>query len=41
MQNSMVLLTFFILDRKNPIWPNLIQKKKKEENSQFKLKFGT
>ena len=32
----MVMLTFSVLDRKQPFWVNLIQK----NNSQFKLKFG-
>ena len=26
MKNSMVLLTFSVLDRKHPLWENLVQK---------------
>ena len=29
---------FFVLDQKNPFWANLV---KKNQNCQFKLKFGT
>ena len=38
MQNSMVMFTFSVFDRKNPFWANLDQK---SQNYQFKLKFGT
>ena len=35
MQNSMMLLTFFVFDPKYPFWTNLVKKKK---NCQFKVK---
>ena len=36
--DSMVVVTFYVLDRKHPFWENLVQKNK---NYQFKLKSGT
>ena len=44
MQNSMVLFTFSVLDQKHHFRANLLQKVKfgpKNQNRQFKLKFGT
>ena len=38
MQNSTVVFNFSILDQKHPPWATLVQK---NENCQFKLKFGT
>ena len=37
MQNSVVVFTFSALDQKHPFWANLV---KKNQNCQFKLKFG-
>ena len=38
MQKLVELFILFVLDRKHPFWANLVQK---NQNSQFKLKFGT
>ena len=38
MQNSVAVFTFSVLDLKNLFWANLV---KKNQNCQFKLKFGT
>ena len=37
MQKLVELFILFVLDRKHPFWANLVQK---NQNSQFKLKFG-
>ena len=38
MQDSIVMFTFSVFNWKYPFWENLIQK---NQNCQFKLKFGT
>ena len=36
--DSMVVVTFYVLNRKHPFWKNVVQE---NQNYQFKLKFGT